>query len=370
MTQGETAMKKMIVLLASMLFASSAMAQSGDWRKTWDETLAAAKKEGKVVVGGSPDPVMRSEVIPAFEKRYGIKVEYIAGRSSEITERVKLERAAGIYSIDAYLSGPDTQYNVLHAEKMIDPLRPYLILPEVTDASKWKPGKLWFMDKDGAYVLRLFNSVDSLIFINTDFVKPEEMKSAQDLLNPKWQGKISSEDPTSDRGSGGNTAANIYSQLGPDFTKKLYVDQKVVPSRERRQLTDWLARGTHPICLTCRADDVRPLQKEGYKIVELYELAGLQGRVNSSPFLLSIANKPAHPNGVRVFVNWLTGKEALEIYSRGFQAATLRTDVDESFLDPRSVPKAGVTYPDDADPKWRSVEKLEIGTKLRALLKN
>ena len=35
------------------------------------------------------------------------------------------------------------------------------------------------MDKDGAYVLRLFNSVDSLIFINTDFVKAEEMKSAR-----------------------------------------------------------------------------------------------------------------------------------------------------------------------------------------------
>ncbi len=155
-------------------------------------------------------------------------MDYLAGRSAEIVERVKLERGSGIYAVDAYLSGPDTQYNILHAEKLIDPLVPYLILPEVTEGKNWKPGKLWFMDKDGAYVLRLFNSVDSLLFINTEFVKPEEMKSAKDLLNPKWQGKISSEDPTSDRGSGGNTAANIYSQLGGDFAKKLYVEQKVV----------------------------------------------------------------------------------------------------------------------------------------------
>jgi iron(III) transport system substrate-binding protein len=177
---------------AAMLVASSAMAQTADWKKTWDETLATAKKEGKVAVVGSPDPVMRNEVIPAFEKRYpGIKVDYLAGRSAEIVERVKLERASGIYAVDAYLSGPDTQYNILHAEKLIDPLRPYLILPEVTEGKNWKPGKLWFMDKDGAYVLRLFNSVDSLLFINTDFVKPEEMKSAKDLLNPRWQGKIS-----------------------------------------------------------------------------------------------------------------------------------------------------------------------------------
>ena len=49
--------------------------------------------------------------------------------------------------------------------------------------------------------------------------------------------------------------------------------------------------------------------------------------------------------------------------------ATLRTDVDESFLDPAAVPRPGVAYPDDADATWRSTEKLEIGGKIRALLK-
>jgi iron(III) transport system substrate-binding protein len=363
-------MKKMIGVLAVMLIASGALAQTADWKKAWDDTLAAARKEGKVTVVGSPDPVMRNDVIPAFEKRYpGIKVDYLAGRSADIVERVKLERGSGIFSVDAYLSGPDTQYNILHAEKLIDPLRQYLILPEVTEGKNWKPGKLWFMDKDGAYVLRLFSSVDSILFINTDFVKPEEVKKAADLLNPKWQGKISTEDPTSDRGSGGNTAANIYSQLGGDFTKKLYVDQKVQISRDRRQLTDWLARGTYPLCLTCRADDVKPLLKEGFKLLEVYDIEGLKGRVNSSPFLLSVANKAAHPNAMKVFVNWLAGKEGLELYSRGYGAATLRTDVDESFIDPQNIPKPGVDYPDDADPKWRSADKLEYGAKIRAMMK-
>ena len=362
-------MKKIMVFVAAMVATSSAMAQT-DWKKTWDETLAAARKEGKVTVVGSPDPVMRGEVIPAFEKRYpGIKVDYLAGRSADIVERVKLERGSGIFSVDAYLSGPDTQYNILHAEKLIDPMDQYLILPEVKDGKNWKAGKLTYMDKDHAYVLRLFSSVDSIIFINLDHVKKEEMTRATDLLNPKWQGKISTEDPTSDRGSGGNTAANIYSQLGGDFVKKLYVDQKVQISRDRRQLTDWLARGTYPICLTCRTDDVAPLLKEGFKLFEIYDIEGLQGRINSSPFLMSVANKPAHPNAMKVFINWLAGKEGLEIYSRGFGAATLRTDVDETFLDPRLVPKPGVTYPDDADPAWRSVEKLGYGEKIRAMLK-
>lgn len=360
------AVKKLAVIL--MVLAPSAIAQSAE--KDWDETLAAAKKEGKVVVVGAADPVMRNEVIPAFTKRYGIAVEYLAGRSGTVVERVKVERASGVYSIDAYLPGSDTMFNVLYPEKMIDPLKPMLVLPEVTDPSKWKMGKLWFMDPEEQYVLRVFNSVDSLLFINADYVKPEEMTEVQHLLNPKWRGKISTEDPLLDSGQGGNTAARFYKQLGPDFVKALYIDQKPVISRDRRQFTDWLARGTHPICLSCREDDVRSLRQEGFKLLKIYNLKGLVTSVNTSPFLVAVANKAPHPNAARVFLNWLAGKEALEIYSKGFGAATLRTDVDESFLDPRLIPDPGVKYPDTADPKWRSAEKLEITKKIGVLLKD
>ena len=76
-----------------------------------------------------------------------------------------------------------------------------------------------------------------------------------------------------------------------------------------------------------------------------------------------------HPNAARIFVNWMATREALEIYSRSYKSATLRNDVDESFLDPRAVPRPDVSYPDDADPKWRSVAKLDAGNKIRALLK-
>jgi ABC-type Fe3+ transport system substrate-binding protein len=121
--------------------------------------------------------------------------------------------------------------------------------------------------------------------------------------------------------------------------------------------------------LTCRGDDIRLLQKEGFHVSGIYELTGLQGRVTSSPFLLSVANKAAHPNAARVFVNWMATKEALELYSRKNDTSTLRNDVDESFLDPHSIPREGVSYQDDTDPKWRSVDKLEIGGKVRLLLK-
>jgi ABC-type Fe3+ transport system substrate-binding protein len=105
-------------------------------------------------------------------------------------------------------------------------------------------------------------------------------------------------------------------------------------------------------------------------VAGVYEMKGAQARLTSSPFLLSVANKMAHPNATRIFVNWMATKEALEIYSRANNTGTMRNDVDESFLDPHSIPRKGVNYLDDTDPQWRSAEKLEIGAKLRVLLKN
>lgn len=361
-------MKRVSLFLMLMMCASSVMAQSGDWQKVWNQTLAAAKKEGKVVVAGSPDPVMRNEIIPKFTERFGIPVEFMAGRSSQIVGRVRTERSSGIYAIDVYLAGASTTINSLYTEKLIDPLKPLLLLPEVTDGSKWKRGKPWFADPEGQYILMLFSSVDSLLFINAAYVKPDDIRSAKDLLSPKWKGKIATEDPTAS-GSGSNTSVHFYTQLGPDFVKKLYIDQKPVISRERRQLTDWLARGTYPICLTCRVDDAATLQKEGFKLMEVFDLSDMRNRVNSAPFLVTVANKAPHPNATRVFVNWLAGKEALEIYSRNYQAATLRTDVDESFLDARTIPRPGTTYPDDTDLKWVSSGRKEAADKVRELLK-
>jgi len=215
----------------------------------------------------------------------------------------------------------------------------------------------------------LFSTVNDTLFINTDFVKPEELKSVQDLLNPKWKGKIASQDPRLG-GSGANTAVAFYVGVGPDYVKKLYVDQQPVYSRDRRQLTDWLARGTYPICLTCRADDIKPLLKDGFKLEDVFDLEGIQSRVNSAPLLMTVANKPPHPNAATIFINWFASKLPLETYAREYEAVTLRADIDEaSFLDPRMIPKPGVKYPDDTEFEWVLHGRNETAEKVRQLLK-
>jgi iron(III) transport system substrate-binding protein len=356
------------VVVCLLLLATSAFAQQKGGEKEWNETLAAAKKEGKVAVAGSPDPVMRDGIIPKFTARFGIQVEFLGGRATQYITKFKTERAAGIHSVDIFMTGVNSTVNTLYAEKLIDPLRPLMILPEVVDGSKWKTGKLWFADPEERFVLRVFQSVNGLFFYNADHVKAEEVRSSKDLLNPKWRGKISTDDPMVS-GTGAATAGMLYTQLGMEFVKRLYIDQAPVYSRERRQYTDWLARGTYPICLNCRADDVRPLRKDGFKLVEVFELSDLRAQVNGSPWLLTVANKAPHPNAARVFANWIASKEGLETYSRGYGAVTLRTDVDESFLEQGSIPRAGVKYFDDTEWSWVATGRTQAREKVQAMLR-
>jgi ABC-type Fe3+ transport system substrate-binding protein len=361
-------MKRVLVLVFMLVESATAFAQTKASDKEWAAIVEAAKKEGKVVVAGSPDPVMRNDVIPKFTARFGIPVEFVAGRSSQIVSRVETERASGIYSIDLYLAGPDTSANELYGGKMIDPLKPLIVMPEVVDGSKWKTGKVWFADPQEQYVARAFNSVASLLYINTEHVKPEELRNIKDLINPKWRGKISAEDPTT-TGAGANMAARLLIQVGEEFVKNLYIEQKTVRTRERRQMTDWLARGTQPICLNCREDDVRPLVKEGFKVLEIFELNGVAPTINGSPWMLSIANKGPHPKAAQVFSNWILSKEGLETYGKGYGSATLRTDVDESYLNPGNLPKKGVKYFDDTEWKWIVGGRHESREKVWKILK-
>jgi len=355
------------LLLIAVLAAAPAFAQTADWEKKWNAAIAAGKKEGSVVVAGFPDPVMRKEIIPRFAARFGIQVEFIAGRSSEIAARVRNERRAGLYAMDVFLAGPDTTAQVLYKERILDPLRPLLILPEVTDASRWKNGKLWFADPEERYVMRPFSGVRSQLHINADHVKPDDLRAAADLLHPRWRGKIASEDPAT-VGAGANKAGRFLLQMGEEFVVKLYRDQKPAVSRERRQMADWLARGTHPICLNCDEDNVRPLQQEGFKIEEIFELPPIAPTINASPWLLTVAGRAPHPNAALVFANWIVSREGLEIYSKGFGAPTLRRDVDESFLNPAALPRSGVRYFDEAEWQWITTGRQEASERVRKLL--
>src|SRR5262249_21776655 len=153
-----------------------------------------------------------------------------------------------------------------------------------------------------------------------------ELRTAQDLLDVRWKGKISLQDPTVP-GSGSNQAAQLYLTLGEDFVRKLYVDQKPLISRDTRQLTDWLARGSQPISNGAEDALVDQLVKEGVPIAPL-DLPDLPSPISAGFGQVALLAAAPHPNAAKVFVNWLASREGSAVFARAMAEASTRSDVD------------------------------------------
>lgn len=362
-------MTKLLALAFLLCTSSFASAQTGDWKAQWDRLIAAAQKEGKVVVLGPPDGRVRQEVPAAFKARFGVTVEYIGGRSSESSAKLRSERTAGVYTVDVVFAGSDSMATVYYAEKMLAPLKPELFLPEVVDPSKWRRGSLWFTDPEEKHVLRLFNTANPALYINTDHVKPGELRTVRDLLDPKWKGRISAHDPTVS-GSGVGQATRFYLQFGEDFVRKLYVEQKPVIARDRRQLTDWVARGTYPISLDAEDATLERLRKEGLPIHPVYKLEDMSGTVSSGIGQMGLVDRAPNPNAAKLFVNWMASKEGLEIFARARGEAPTRSDIDaKTFLSPEVIPEPNSDYFDVHDWVKGVTERKRVMAIMREMLK-
>ena len=78
------------------------------WRRptTGPRSSRRAKKEGKLVIyTASIGSLFHKTVIKAFEQKYGIKVELLEARASEVRERVRVEQSAGRFLGDIHHNG-------------------------------------------------------------------------------------------------------------------------------------------------------------------------------------------------------------------------------------------------------------------------
>ena len=121
----------------------SAQTAKPAWQTDWDKVVEAAKKEGKVVVSLPASNELRAAIERLFENRYGIDVEPIVGRASTVVRKMVDEAKAGVRYTDLHMGGSESVVTGMLPEGIVDPLEPYMMLPEVKDPKQWWGGHIW-----------------------------------------------------------------------------------------------------------------------------------------------------------------------------------------------------------------------------------
>ncbi|HEX9879566.1 MAG TPA: extracellular solute-binding protein [Candidatus Binatia bacterium] len=354
------------VISPFQLFLAHGQTASG-WQKKWEQVLKAAKEEGVVAVTGPPGSNARLALTEGFQKSYpGISVEYTGASSSSASARLLRERRAKHYLVDVHVGGTTTMLTTLRPVGALEPLKPALILPGSSDPTKWLKGRLDFSDEEEKYNLVFTSAVNIPVAINPELVRGEDIRSFKDLLHPKWAGKIAMRDPTV-AGVGLATVTHWYAHpaLGTTFIRDLFVNQKVVFSRNNQQLLDWVTRGRYAIVISPSELAASALQQKGIHV----ELIGADqfkegGYLTAATGSVALIRNAPHPHAATVYVNWLLSREAQIAWSEASGYPSRRLDVPKDKVNALSVPKEGHDYQENYREKY-----VRMRDDIRALLR-
>jgi ABC-type Fe3+ transport system substrate-binding protein len=316
------------IVAGLFLLVATASAQINKPGAEWEKVLEAAKKEGRVVASIPPSAELRKGLEEAFTKRYGITLESVPGRGAAVITRIVSEARAGIRYFDLHFGGTESTVRGLLPENILEPIEPYFILPEVKDPKQWWGGHIW-IDNAKRWIYSFAAYQSQTLSYNSDLVKPEEIRSFDDYLDPKWQGKIGFSDPRIP-GSGASIWSFLLQVKGEEYLKKLAA-QKLFLGRDLRLLAESLVKGRTSHTLGIGYTEFAPFIKAGLPIRTLpIPKEGLYATAGYGS-LVVLKNGP-HPNATKVFANWLLSKEGQEIFTRAMGEATRRLDVETKWM--------------------------------------
>lgn len=352
-----------IVAIAFWAAGSAAMAAQTKpaWQVEWERVVEAGKKEGQVAVYISG----YEEILPEFQKEYPeIKILATTGRGSQVGQRLLAERRAEKYIADVVSSGGVTTYQQLFPNKVFDPIKPALLLPEINDTSKWYQGRHHYADPENQYIISyVATATYGSVNYNTKLINVKDFKSYWDLLNPKWKGKIISRDIRVPGPGSGNARLFYYlPDVGPSFIKKLYGEMDTTLFRDYRQGTDWLAVGKAAICFFCEVDISKqqglPVDTFGPGVFK--EGAGLVQQFGT----VGLVNRGPHPNAAKVFINWLLSRKGQMTLQRVMNNGTenpvdsLRIDIPKDDVPVLQRRVDGVKYLDTSRSEWQEMKPI------------
>lgn len=259
-----------------------------------DQLYEAAKKEGKVVWWSSYDNAISEKVAGAFQKRYpGVTVETVSLQSEQRATRALAEARAGRITYDVVKISSDEMESYRTAGLLGD--NSDVLVAAGVDRSKLYEGT--YPDEWNVYSAAY----------NTNMLKPDELpKKWDDLLDPKWKGKLGVESRL-------RVFTSITYHWGEDrvtdYLRRLKDQNPQFERGETATATKMMA-GEFPIYVTAYMANVVELAGAGkpWGFVPLDEVFS-DGWTGSD----TVPSKAPHPNAARLYLYWLNTPEGLQL---------------------------------------------------------
>ncbi|HEY7219634.1 MAG TPA: extracellular solute-binding protein [Candidatus Binatia bacterium] len=344
-------------LLAITVLAGSVRA---DWKQDWERTVAAAEKEGEVSIYGQSRAGVGKAIL-AFKDAYPkIKINFVGGSGSDLAKKIMAEKRADKHLVDVGIGGGGTMVLVYHKAGLLQPIPPQLILPEVVDQTKWWSKKHLYADPEGQHVFMAQGDAGSGIgAININFIKPGEIDSWWDLLEPKYRGKLLMTDPDS-AGNIGNWRFLYYSpDLGVKFIKRLLTEAQVTFAANEHQMMDWLGTGKYYMHVMAKMENTENARKQGLPVRQIFSDKEGDTISSGSGHIITFKNAP-HPNAAKVYLNWFLSRDGQLVWQKLTGRNSFRTDIPKDMIryKDEQVPKEGAKYLLSSLPQYEDIKPL------------
>jgi len=288
--------------LAALAFAMPAAAQTAaapslliyQGADRTQKLVAAAQKEGTFTLYTSIAEKDLPALIGPFEKKYNIKIKVWRAGSDKVLQRTVTESNAKRYEVDAiHISAPEME--ALHLEKILQPVTsPFykdLLAGTVPAHREWV-----------ATLLTVFVQA-----YNTGQVKKEDLpKSYEDLLNPKWKGKLGIE--TEDYDWFAAVVTNMGEAKGVKLFQDIVAANGISVRKGHSLLNNMVTSGEVPLALTVYNYMPEAAKKKGAPI-DWFALEPAIARANG----IGIARRAPNPNAALLFHDYMLSVEGQKI---------------------------------------------------------
>jgi iron(III) transport system substrate-binding protein len=262
--------------------------------------VEAGKKEGgKVVIYGSLESDSMDTVSKAFQKKTGLEVEYWRASATKVMDRAVSEYRAGKPAFDIILTNDN-------------PMQ--LMLKEGIFAKYNSPSAKQFPQDaiDPNLGPRYRNVVIGVVYNKSQISPADAPKSLEDLVNPKYKGKLVMPDPTQHTTTT-QWIASLHKVMGQEKADKYIRDlaamkpilvESLLPAAER------VSTGETPIAITY----VKYAFIFGQKGAPL-EHVRLPKMMGDGHYL-TLGNKAPHPNAGKTFIDYFLGQESMAMIAK------------------------------------------------------